>query len=508
MGLADPVFFCRFFLEEQFPGEMPWVHRGLLAIMLRRTEFLRGYGELDKIFSNFLDQREQPIFIELEDKSIALRLNRFTEVLLPRGFSKTTICGQAVPLHNILYLNCDFMLYLSESATHAAMQATNVRRHLSTNKRVLRVFGDLKPKISDDQKWSEQFFETLSGAALGVQGRGGQVRGMNHLGQRPKHIVADDVEDQESVRVDGQRMKAKDWLYGDVLPALPPMDESSTVTMLGTILHRDALTVTAMKDPRFTCIRFGCFDRQGDPLWAAVMDRAKYDSLKVAYQNAGLLHRFYMEYDNDIKHDDAAPFQLEYLEEFYGKAPPLDKLQCSIYCDPAISPKRGSDEAVITVFGMEDGGWLWKLDEWAAVGATPRDIVDNYFRLRAQWGRPRRNGVESNAYQAALVHLLREEMFRRHDYFEIESVLHQIKKETRIEGVLQPRYASRYIRHARPFPEHDVQLMDWPSPSKMDRVDASAGAIVLLDPYAAMAADPTKDLAADEYEPLVDFRGI
>jgi hypothetical protein len=46
-----------------------------------------------------------------------------------------------------------------------------------------------------------------------------------------------------------------------------------------------------------------------------------------------------------------------------------------------------------------------------------------------------------------------------------------------------------------------VQLLDWPN-GKKDYPDALAMAISLLDPYAAQAADPEKDLADDDYEPL------
>lgn len=503
--LADPVLFCRYFLPEHFSKPMPWVHQGLLAILTKRTDFLWAYGNVDKIARNFLDMHGQPIFVP-QEKKIHLRLGRYTLVLLPRGFSKTTICGQAAVLYNILYLLCPFTFYLSESATHAKMQGSNVRRELADNPRIKRVFGELKPKMSDDEKWAEHFFETLSGMAVGAQGRGGQVRGMNHRGQRPKQILIDDVEDIESVANDTQRKKAKEWLYADVLPALPPLDSEATVNMLGTVLHQDALTITAMNDSRFTTVKFGCFDRDGEPLWPAVMDRAKYDKLKTDYAKNGLLHRFYMEYDNEIKASEQAMFKLDYVPDYYGKAPPADKLQISIYCDPAISEDRRADECVISVVGMEEGGRLWKLDEWGQIGATPRMTVDKFFELRQKWGRPRRNGVEANAYQVALVHLLREEMFRKKDYFEVEEVKHKQKKELRIEGILQPRYASKYIYHARAFPEYDVQLLDWPTPKRKDRADAMAGAVALLDPYAAMAAGDT-DLGEDEGPPIEQVLG-
>ncbi|KKL46798.1 hypothetical protein LCGC14_2341930, partial [marine sediment metagenome] len=48
----DPVFFCRTFLAHWFPKPVPWVHRGILAILLRRVDFLLDYGDLDKIIEH------------------------------------------------------------------------------------------------------------------------------------------------------------------------------------------------------------------------------------------------------------------------------------------------------------------------------------------------------------------------------------------------------------------------------------------------------------------------
>lgn len=504
---VDPVLFCRYFLPHLFSKPMPWAHRALLAILLKKTEFLAKYGELDKIVKNFVDDSGQSLFVLVpgaEGVSIALRLGKHTAILMPRGFSKTTIAGQAVPLYNICYQIVRFTFYVSESATHSRMQATNVRRELDDNPRIKRVFGVLKPKGSDEQKWAEHFFETTTGFAVGTQGRNGQVRGMNHRGQRPKMILVDDVEDPESVADEAQRKKAREWFYADVLPALPPLEPDASLTVLGTLLDRDALMAHLCEDEDFTTVRLGALDKDGEPLWPAYMTLAEYERKKVQYQRRGLLHLFYKEYDNVIRVAEDAKFQQSYFQ--YGAPPPLSQLTLSIYCDPAISKKRTADEAVIVVAGMAENGLLWRLDEWAQLGPTPREIVDQFFALRKKWGYPLYSGMESNAYQAALVYLLKEEMFRKRDYFEVIPITNQVKKEMRIEGVLQPRYAAGYIWHARSFPEYEMQLLDWPTPKRFDRADATAGAIALLDPQAAQAGDPVA-LMEDKYPPLEDMVG-
>jgi hypothetical protein len=44
-GYRNPVFLCRTFLADWFPNYMPWFHRGILAILTKRTDFLLDFGE-------------------------------------------------------------------------------------------------------------------------------------------------------------------------------------------------------------------------------------------------------------------------------------------------------------------------------------------------------------------------------------------------------------------------------------------------------------------------------
>ena len=506
----DPVFFCKFFLPELFPMEIPWVHRGLLAILTGRCEFLVTDPQLDKIIRNFswFDEEEVQHFIftkgtdEDGNPTLNMTLNKYTLIMLPRGFAKTTIAGIAVPLIEILYQECPFTVYVSESANHSKMQLANVKREISDNAKIKAVFGDLVPGLKEVEKWSEDFIETRTGVAAAARGRGGQLRGLNHRGNRPGKIIVDDVEDKESVSTEAQREKTRTWAYADLMPALPRVKGEGTIVALGTLLGSDCLLETWRKDPVWTVVKMGALDADGELLWAANMNVKDLEVTKRSYALAGNLHLFYMEYFNEAR----SPEDQLFRQEFFQYCPPEGTLSTAIYVDPAISANRRADHAVISVWGISQSGLLWKLDQWGGLGKTPREIVDNYFRLSKLWN-CRRHGVESNAYQAALVHLLREEMFRKKQYFEIEAVTHKTKKEDRIIGILVPRYSAGYVRHARKFPESEIQAIDFRRgiEQKDDYLDADAGCVALLDPWAAQAAG--KDLSADEYPPLEEVLG-
>ena len=145
---VDPVLFCQTFLHDHFYREIPWVHRGLLSILTRRTQFLLKYHDLDKVIRNFVQNDEhvtRQIFhvyvdgkeveaADLEEYSrkavypegteIKLDLGSFTEILMPRGSSKTTIAGLAVPLYKLLYEEDKFTLYVSKADRHSQGAST------------------------------------------------------------------------------------------------------------------------------------------------------------------------------------------------------------------------------------------------------------------------------------------------------------------------------------------------------------------------------------------------
>ncbi len=516
-GFADPPWFFRFFLTKWFPTEIPWVHRGLIAILVRRCDFLEKYGEVDKIINNFV-WREDPqdenspihhIFWRDEKGILNMTLGKFTLVLMPRGFSKTTIAN-AVNILNIVYKECKYPLYTSETSRHATKQLSNVTKQLTQNPRIKMVFGEFRPSQRNELglKWSESdgYIQTLTGVTMSAVGRGGQVRGTLDDGQRPDRLIIDDVEDKESVATPEQRSKAHDWFYGDLLPAMPELDDDATAVMLATLLHFDALAVKVSTDPEWTTINIGVLDVDGAPIWPMMMDEEKIEKRKRRYVIQGLLHVFYLEYFNTIRASENAKFKQEFFHINPLKAEKTGRR--ALACDPAISAKKEASLCSFAVIEMLDNGLIHVWEAFGRVGMSPREQVDMYFALHFKYGMDSSDahGVEGIAYQRALIHLIQEEQFRKGKehgasaYFEVTSIPAPGEKFTRVEGILQPRYAAGYIHHQRHFPQLETALLDWPN-GKQDVPDVVSMAVTLLDDAAFMAAGD-EDLSKDEFEPI------
>lgn len=542
-GLVDPVFFCQFFLDEWFYAPIDWLHRGLLAILRHQTDFLLNFGlevwgeiefewtpeKLAKIEKYFTwkenpddpDSPSHQIFqLERDEQGLPIKVDLFLSekllLILPRGIGKTTIVN-AANLMGIVYKDEEFLVYLSEAATHAEQQLANIKRQLESNERLIIAYGNLVPERSSGQKWRDDLIETTSGVVVTARGRMGQVRGLNHMGHRPTKIVIDDVEDKDSVKTEEQRLKTRIWLKADVEPALPRIGgKRGSLVALGTILNTEALVVNISKDPTWVTVKFGAIGPDGEPIAPYYMTLDQFEKEKQSYARNGLLPVFYMEYASETRfEDESRTFRLEDIKfqilertAFAGVSQALD---------PAISESRRADYSAIAVVGMTDKGRIHVLDMWMEKGAHPGILISEFFRLHYKWT-PTKHGIEAVAYQTSLIHFMQEEMFRQAKkwgtkaYFEIEPIRHntQLSKERRVEGMLATRYRAGYISHQQRFPILETQLADWPS-GKKDGPDAVAMAVTLLDPYAGYAFENDEDgidrLAANQFPPLEDVIG-
>lgn len=213
---SDPVAFLQEVLPHWFSAPLSWVHRGWLAIMLKRTDFLPKYGELDKICKEFVykdnpwDPLEvgKPLFQLESNGSISLITTKNIEIMMPRGIGKTTLANGA-DIFQALYLVRHFILLIGETATHASQQLQNIRKEFEENPRIKAIYGNLKGSGS----WNNDQIELANGFVLAATGRGGQVRGRNVGGHRPDLIHIDDVEDEESVQTAEQREKNATLVY-------------------------------------------------------------------------------------------------------------------------------------------------------------------------------------------------------------------------------------------------------------------------------------------------------
>lgn len=518
----NPAFFCRFFLPHWFPTEMPAFHLGILALRTRKIDWLNRpeYAEyLPFLLNEFkyaadpndTTSTQLPVFLLGEDGKIIMVCDDYLNIIVPRGFSKTTLMN-AANLYDCLTDGKTFCVYISKSADHAEMQLGNIKLELETNTLLRLAYGNLVPSRSDPEKWQADQLQLLNGAILVARGKGGQVRGLNYRARRPNKITLDDVEDDGTADSPTERGKTRRWFYSSVEKAGQVMEgakgedwsqEPLQIMNLATLLNADALAITLSKDPKFNTVKFGAklhVDRPDDTtmLWAYKMSYELYMKERRRHTIIGQLAEFTKEIDSAIRVGDDALFPTKFIYE------PIEReqlAQVAVFCDPAISDSPDADDAAIVVAGrrLSDGA-LFFLDEWGGRGKSPRDLVDKLFEMHRKW-QATMCGIESQAYQKSLIFLMNEEMAAKRYWFIIQSIVRGSKenKDRRVLGLLSPRYMNGRIRHLRPLPGLETNIADWPN-GKKDYADAGASALALLGESGAMVI-PEAERNKGEYAP-------
>lgn len=540
-GAYDPAYWLRFFLRKWFPKPFPPFHLGMIALLTRKVAFLNDYPDAHEfLLTHFRyaadpsdpTSTETPVFLRNDDGKIVMAAGANNNWIIPRGFSKTTICN-GCNLYDIMTDGTAFLIYISASSPHAETQLGNIKMELEDNELLLEAYGSLVPSRSDSEKWSAKEIQLTNGAIMMARGRGGQVRGVNFRARRPNHIVLDDVEDEESVKSPTVRTDTERWFYSAVIPAGQLMDGAREqdenyqkplrVTNLGTLLAAESLCMTLARDIEFNTVKLGATltetryreepdEETGKPelrpyqyrlgmLWPFKMTEDTYDGMRERYRRLGKLSEFTREYDSSIRVSDDTIFPSIFI---YQPTPLSDLIQRSMALDPAISDQPDRDHAALVVAGRRaSDGAIWFLDEWGGVGKTPREKIDAFFEYHARYSTTH-NGIEAVQYQKALIFLMKEEMARKQYFFHIEPIYHgsKVVKDDRIVGILSPRYMNGYIRHLKPLPGLEGNLADWPN-GKKDYADAAAMALALLGETQMLAGDLTTLMGA-EHIPLDD----
>ena len=494
----DPVAFMQEVLSDWFYQPLTWMHRGYLAILLRRTDFLPKYGELDKIIKNFVYKNDpwdanevgKPLFCLEADGTLSLTISRNTEIMMPRGIGKTTLANGA---HIFIgaYKIWNFVLKIGETINHAQTQLMNCRKQFEFNNKLAWLFGEMKGKGS----WAQDEFQLANGFVMAATGRGGQVRGRNVDGRRPDFIHLDDVEDQESVSTPEQRAKTLSWFMGDVMPALGRLQNDCTILLNGTLLHNEALLVKLGKDPTFTTIVLSVLDADGEPVFPAYMSHEKIAREKETYIRQGLLDRFYLEYFNQLVNEDTMQLPPSLVKREVLERP----IARALAHDPAISKKKSADEAAFAVVGLYPAGHFQIEYVEGFRGMTPQEARDKFFALRRLWSEPEIPffcGLETVAYQEALYDLITEKMAANDDYFQLEKLKFNQEKKARILGQLQPRYRAGLLHHRREFPVYESEMREFPA-GHDDQLDVVAMALSMLQPLYAAASEKIVDSSYD-----------
>lgn len=178
---------------------------------------------------------------------------------------------------------------------------------------------------------------------------------------------------------------------------------------------------------------------------------------------------FANQYQNEIISDEDRKFRPEWLRRWTEL--PQEKYTFA-FLDPAIGQKDHNDYTALAVIDVDVNG-AWYLKVANRYRLTPTEIVEKVFQVQAEFN-CQCIGVESVAYQEALLYMLDEEMKRRQKVIPVKGITRtKTSKEARIYGLV-PRFEWGRLFLPRGTEDLEDEYLSFPRGKHDDILDAIA----------------------------------
>jgi len=289
-------------------------------VMAGLNDCSKSTKALAKVF--FEERFNLPFAPAIHDKIFELidgPANRVA-IAAPRGFGKTSLVALAFMARYILFGITPFIVYINKSHDAASLQTENLKRELLSNDLIKKIFGNVKPEATDD--FEEEFSKkawVAQGTRVMPRGTGQQVRGILHKNSRPGLFVLDDIEDPQQITNEDYRRKTYEWLYADVLKAVPQVgkeSESYKIVYIDTLKHEDSILQRLIESPDWESVRLEACDDDFNPTAPEFLSREKVLKEWEDYSNAGQSDVFFREMRNLPISTQDASFRDEYFRYY------------------------------------------------------------------------------------------------------------------------------------------------------------------------------------------------
>ncbi len=199
-------------------------------------------------------------------------------------------------------------------------------------------------------------------------------------------------------------------------------------------------------------------------------EKLSFEFLEIQKRKLGS-YSYSNQYMNQIISEADQIFRKEWFR--YYTQLPTNKFTFAMI-DPAIGQNKTSDYTGIVVIDTDcDGNWFVRIAKRERL--TPTEIINLAFDINEEF-KPMAIGVESVAYQKALIYLISEEMGKRNKVIPLKEITRPTdkKKETRIRGPLVPRLEWSRLFFAQGLYDLETELLQFPRAAHDDIIDALA----------------------------------
>jgi predicted phage terminase large subunit-like protein len=424
-------------------------------------------------------------------------------IAAPRGWGKTSIVALALMSRYILFHHTHFICYINKSHDAASLQTENLRRELVTNKMIKHYFGSFKERDVNKHEFEEVFSKkawVAYNTLVWPRGAGQQVRGVLFKNDRPGLIIIDDLEDPEKIENEEIRKGWYQWLYADVIKAVPRLHRNWKIVYIDTLKHEDSVLQKLLDSPEWQSVRLEACDDNFNPTAPQFMSKDDISREWQEHVDAGQTDVFFRELRNlPISTKDSA-FRREYFH-YYNLPPDRAKsesdlsltdadvqndrnIETVVILDPAKTVKIHSAESAIISVGIDINSARLFIRDAISEKLYPDEIYKALFGMAIRHN-AKVIGIEETSLNEFIKQPIKNEMFKRGKFFELVWLKARggMKKELRVKELV-PYYRLGYIYHnarCEPIKKLESQLLMFPRSALWDLMDCEAYIVEMLE---------------------------
>ena len=417
-------------------------------------------------------------------------------IAAPRGHAKSTAITLSYALALGLFRIRDHILIVSDTEGQASQFLGDIAIELAENETLHENFG----KITFEKDNATELIAVMrDGYKFRIIAKGSEqkVRGLKWRNKRPNAILGDDLENDEIVMNRDRREKFKHWVMKALIPC---GSDDCIIRVVGTILHMDSFLENILNDPTWTTKRYRAHNEDfTEILWPEKFSRARLEGIRKGYVEQGVPEGYSQEYLNYPIDEENAYFRKEDFLEYDPEELEYKHLYHYSAIDFAITEKERSDFTVIATVGVDSDNNIYVLDvrvgRWDGL-----EIIKEMFSVHNRY-KPEIFTAESGMIEKSLGAFLKEEMFKRGTFLNLNPMVPVKDKQTRARSMqARMRAGSVYFNHdASWFPSLQQEMLRFPRDVHDDQVDALAWIGLTLDKkIEGMTPDEQADEEWDE----------
>ena len=267
-----------------------------------------------------------------------------------RAQAKSVIADVFIPLW--LWINDDirYMVVIGNNEDKAKILQSDLQAEFEVNSRLHYDFGEQKINGS----WEKGYFITKNGFVCKAIGMGQDVRGLRMKARRPDYIVADDLEDKDTLKNPKRQDEAANWLLTAVMPT---MDGHRARFIMANNLFAPRMIQTVLETlmPGWFIHRVDAYNPATyEPAWHAKYNRAYWEAIEKEIGKLSAL----AEYCNQ-PHIEGKVFKKEQIN-FLKKYPKLNHFKVIAgHWDIAYAGTKTSDYNAVRVWGLKESSFYY-----------------------------------------------------------------------------------------------------------------------------------------------------